>query len=280
MGFITFYEQTGGAQEILGSEGKPINKSVVEVFGRHNPPHDGHLATLDKANDIAMNEGGDKMFNTSHSQDTKKNPLPFREKLGFLKELAPQYADDWDDDENVRTVLGAASKAHKKGYKDFHFVGGSDRVDGIGDLLRKYNGNMYDFDNIYSHSAGERDPDEEGIGGLSASKMRKFAQGGDFDGFSAGIGGGKKMDLARRIFEATQKYGQKNEEWEVAPRYHQEYIREMYLDGMLYERGEIVESLTTGLIGKIHRTGTNHLICVTEDGIMFKNFVHEVQYCD
>ncbi len=278
MGFRTFYEQTGGAQEILGSEGQPVNKGVVEVFGRHNPPHDGHLKTLDKANDIAQNEGADMSLYTSRSQDPKKNPLPFREKLGFLKELAPQYADNWDDDEGIRTVLGAAAKAGQKGYKDFHFVGGSDRVGAMGDLLRRYNGNLYDFENIYSHSAGERDEEDEGVGGLSASKLRKFAEGGDFEGFSGGIGGGQKMELARRMFEAVRKYGQKNEDWEVAPRYNKEFIREMYLDGQLYEIGDIVESLSTGLIGKVHRCGTNHLICVTEEGIMFKDFVHDVQF--
>ena len=29
------------------------------------------------------------------------------------------------------------------------------------DLLRRYNGNLYEFDNIYSHSAGERDEDSD-----------------------------------------------------------------------------------------------------------------------
>ena len=40
--------------------------------------------------------------------------------------------------------------------------------------------------------------------------------------------------------------------------------------------GDLVESLNTGLIGKITRRGTNHLICVTEEGIMFKSWVSDL----
>jgi hypothetical protein len=277
MGFKSFYEQAGGAQGAL--EPKRMNDSVVEVFGRHNPPHLGHGMTFKHANDIAQNEGADQRFYTSRSQDPKKNPLPFRQKLGFLKELFPQHQEKWDDDENVRTILGAASKAHNDGYKNFHFVGGGDRRQGMEDLLRKYNGNLYDFDNIYSHSAGERDEDsDDPMMSLSASKLRRMVQSGDQAGFLEQFPGKDKREIAKRLFAALQMYGQKNEDWEVAPRYNQSTIREMYLDGKLYQVGDIVESLSSGLIGRVHRCGTNHLICVTEDGIMFKNFIHDVQY--
>jgi len=275
MGYKSFYEQIGGAKEAL--KPKRMNDSVVEVFGRHNPPHMGHGQTFKMANEIAGNEDADQKFYTSRSQDPKKNPLPFRQKLGFLKEMFPDHAEKWDDDENVRTILGAASKAHGEGYKNFHFVGGGDRRQGMEDLLRRYNGNLYDFDNIYSHSAGERDEDsDDPIMNLSASKLRRMVQQGDQPGFLENFG--DKGDIAKRLFQALQMYGQKNEDWEVAPRYNKEFIREMYLQGDLYKVGDVVESLSTGLIGSVHRCGTNHLICVTEDGIMFKNFIHDVQY--
>jgi hypothetical protein len=70
-------------------------------------------------------------------------------------------------------VLNAAQKAHGQGYKNFHYVGGDDRRQGIEDLLRRYNGNLYQFDNMYSHSAGPRDPDDAGVAGMSATKLRK-----------------------------------------------------------------------------------------------------------
>lgn len=302
MGFRTFYEQSGGAQDILSNQ-KRMSDDLVTVFGRHNPPHIGHGLTLDGADKLAGSIGdnapAEQRFYTSRSQDRKKNPLPFDLKTSFLKEMFPKHADKWDGDDNVRTILGAATKAHDQGYKNFHFVGGGDRRQGMEDLLRRYNGNLYDFDNIYSHSVGDRIEDEQEelrktdtsgmsdkakedlkkkilLAGMSASKMRRMAQSGDLENFTIGAGGNK--DLAKRIFDAVQMFGQKNEDWEIAPRYNQSTIREMYLAGYLYEEGDIVESMTSGLVGRVHRCGTNHLICVTEDNIMFKNFVHDVQY--
>ena len=117
MGYKSFYEQIGGAQEAL--KPKRMNDSVVEVFGRHNPPHMGHGQTFKMANEIAGNEDADQKFYTSRSQDPKKNPLPFRQKLGFLKEMFPDHAEKWDDDENVRTILGAASRHTEKVIRTF-----------------------------------------------------------------------------------------------------------------------------------------------------------------
>lgn len=68
----------------------------------------------------------------------------------------------------------------------------------------------------------------------------------------------------------------KNEEWEVAPRSNRVTIHERYSAGQLFKKGDIVESLTSGLRGTVHRCGANHLICVTEEGIMFKNFIYDV----
>ena len=258
-----------------------VSDSIVTTFGRHNPPHLGHKKTFDFANDIAGNEEADQRFYTSKSQDNKKNPLPFEVKLDHLKRMFPEHANKWDSDDRVRTILGAATKAGDQGYKNFHFIGGADRKQGMEDLLRKYNGNLYNFDNIYSHSAGERDEDsEDPIAQLSASRQRKMAMDGDLDGFAEGLGIGDNytMDDAKELFTSLRQFMQKNEEWEYDYRSNREHIRDLYLEGRLYTRGDMVESLSSGLIGEVHRCGTNHLICVTEDGIMFKNFIHDVTH--
>lgn len=264
---------------------KKIADDLVTIFGRHNPPHRGHGQTFKEATSIARNIGdtqeADQSFVTSRSQDPKKNPLPFQQKVNFLQRMFPEHAEKWDKDENVRTVLDVAKKAHGKGYKNFHFVGGGDRKQPMEDLLRKYNGNLYEFDNIYSHSAGERDPDsDDPIAKLSASGMRRAAMGGDMEKFSEGlpIGQNFNMDDAKQLFDQLRMYMQKNEEWEVDYRNNTGVIRNLYREGRLYDRGDVVESLSTGLVGSIHRCGSNHLICVTEDGIMFKSFVHDVQH--
>ena len=277
--FNTFFEEAGEAPQ---QEPQRLSEDAVTVFGRHQPPHLGHKLTLDRASDIAGSIGdkspADQIFYSSRSQDPKKNPLPYQMKLNFLKKMFPDHAEKWDSDENIRTILGAATKAHEKGYKNFHFVGGGDRRQPMEDLLRRYNGDLYNFDNIYSHSAGERDGDDF-LSQLSASKQRKFALDDDFDGFSQGITTGKDFsdDDARQLFDAIKMFSQVQEEWEVDSRNNQDYIRELYREGELFSEGDIVEHLTSGLIGEVHRCGTNHVIALTSDGIMFKSFLHDLQ---
>lgn len=275
----TFFEQAEIANE---QQPQRVADDAVAVFGRHQPPHLGHKLTLDKASDIAggigENTPADQIFYSSRSQDPKKNPLPYQLKMGFLKKMFPDHAEKWDDDDNVRTILGAATKAGEKGYKNFHFVGGSDRRQPMEDLLRRYNGNLYNFDNIYSHSAGDR-TGEDFLSQLSASKQRKLALSDDFDGFMDGILTGENFspDDARQLFDAVKQFSQVQEEWEVDARDNADYIRELYREGELFSEGDIVEHLTTGLIGEVHRCGTNHVIALTSDGIMFKSFIHDIQ---
>ena len=263
---------------------EPVNKRVsndmVATFGRYNPPHKGHLRTMDFASKLADDAGADQSFYASRSHDKKKNPLDYNMKIGQLKKMFPQHSQKWDTDDNVRTVLQAAKKASDRGYKNFHFVGGEDRRQSMEDLLRRYNDDLYKFDNIYAHSAGSREASaDDPIAGLSASGQRKFAMNDDFDGFKAGldIGDSYTEEDAAELFAMLRQFMQKNEDWEVDRHSHKEFIFELFSQGHLFQRGDTVESQTTGLRGRVHRCGANHLICVTEDGIMFKNFIYDVE---
>ena len=64
--------------------------------------------------------------------------------------------------------------------------------------------------------------------------------------------------------------------WEIAPRFDWESLREHFVGKKIYQVGELVENLNTGLVGRIIRRGTNYLICVTEDKIMFKSWIKDV----
>ena len=44
----------------------------------------------------------------------------------------------------------------------------------------------------------------------------------------------------------------------------------------IFNIGDMVESLNTGLVGEIIRRGTNYLISVTEDNMMFKSWTHDL----
>ena len=102
---------------------------------------------------------------------------------------------------------------------------------------------------------------------------------GDFDGFMGGLGIGQNYteEDARELFNSLRQYMVKNEDWEVDYRSNKEFIREVYSEGSLFRVGDLVESLSSGLRGHVRRCGANHLIVVTEDGVMFKNFIHDVQ---
>ena len=54
-------------------------------------------------------------------------------------------------------------------------------------------------------------------------------------------------------------------------------LRENYVKKNIFNIGEIVENLNHGLVGRIIRRGANHLICVTEDNIMFKSWIKDLK---
>jgi hypothetical protein len=57
---------------------------------------------------------------------------------------------------------------------------------------------------------------------------------------------------------------------------YEKTLRENYISGKIFNIGEWVENVNTGLVGKIIRRGTNYLICVTEDDVMFKPWIRDV----
>ena len=167
-------------------------------------------------------------------------------------------------------------KAHNDGYANVRIVGGADRVKEFEKLSTNYNGNLYNFDNIEVVSAGDRDPDSEGVEGLSASRMRLAASEGDFKTFRAGMPPDMKPKDARAIFDTVRQSMGVAEGWEIAPKFNYQVLRENYVSNNIFKIGQLVENLNTGLVGRIIRRGTNYLICVTEDKIMFKSWIKDV----
>ena len=108
--FLSEASQPGGMSFINPAyKSDEITDDLVTVFGRHQPPHMGHGKTFDKAHKLATELGdADQTFYSSRSQDPKKNPLPFMEKVRFLQQMFPKHAGKWDNDENVRTIIDAA----------------------------------------------------------------------------------------------------------------------------------------------------------------------------
>ena len=271
----------GGSEEEEG-EGKGGEKegeTVTLVFGRFNPPTIGHEKLLNGAKQVSGD--GDLRIYPSRSVDPKKNPLDTNQKTELMKKMFPDYSDDIINDESVKTIFDALKIANEDGYSNVKIVVGSDRVAEFDNLAQKYNGDLYDFEEIDTISAGERDEDAEGVAGMSASKMRKAAAEDDFDTFRKGIPDSLDDEAAKQMMTTVRKAMKVQTEswnlWEIAPKFDWKNLRENYVTGKIFKINQLVENLNTGLIGKIVRRGTNYLICVTEDNVMFKSWIRDIR---
>ena len=260
---------------------KPENKkdggSLTFGFGRFNPPTTGHEKLMDTISKTA-GEGGQYRVYPSRSQDAKKNPLDPREKIDYMRKLFPKHANAIVDDENTRTIFDVLKGAHAKGFKTVNVVVGSDRVKEFENLANKYNGQLYDFDKINIISAGERDASAKGVEGMSASKLRKAAMDDDYETFSSGISKNIDDKSTKKLYNTIQKAMRKvkSEAWQFAPKLAFDGLRESYIAKQIFRIGDVVENLNHGLIGKIIRSGANYVIAVTEDNIMFKSWLKDL----
>ena len=172
-----------------------ILKTAVFTFGRFNPPTTGHEILVNKIVTVASRNRSDAFVFLSSSQDSKKNPLDYKNKVKWMKKMFKprgqdifKYSKDQPND-----VMKAASLLHDEGYEQIIMVVGSDRINEFKKLLSQYNGvedkphGFYDFKKIDIESAGERDPDADDAAGMSASKLRSLAVDSDFDAFKTGL---------------------------------------------------------------------------------------------
>ena len=271
-------------KEEEGGEEKGDNPITI-AFGRFNPPTIGHGKLLDAAKKAAA--GGEMKIYPSRSQDDKKNPLDPDMKVSYMKKLFPDYEENIINDSDMKTIFDVLTTANEDGFKNVNIIVGADRQAEFENLATKYNGDLYDFDTIRVISAGVRDADAEGVEGMSASKMRKAVADDDFAAFKRGLPKGTKDADTQAVFDAVRtgmnikksaeaKKAVQKEMWQIAPKYDPRGLRENYFRKNIFNIGDMVESLTTGLIGKIIRRGTNYLISVTENNVMFKSWTHDL----
>jgi len=265
--------------EVQEPEGEATDngQSITVVFGRFNPPTIGHEKLLNSASKVAAGEKF-KIY-PSRTQDPKKNPLDPDTKISYMRKMFPKYGEQIINDENMKTIFDVLVKANEEGYSIVNIVVGSDRQSEFENLANKYNGDLYEFDEINVVSAGVRDADAEGVSGMSASKMRKAAAEDDFRSFRQGIP--KTLDDAEteRLFKSVKsamKLKENYQLWQIAPKCDMKNLRENYVRGKIFRIGDKVENLNTGIIGEVMRRGTNYLICITEDGSMFKSWIKDI----
>lgn len=185
---------------------KENEKHHVFAFGRMNPPTIGHAALVDKVKDVAAANNADHSIVLSHSHDSKKNPLTPEQKLKHARRFFPGAKIDVATREEP-TFIHHLRKLHKQGVTHLTMVAGSDRTEEYKKLLDKYNGpgKEFNFKKINVVSAGQRDPDAEGVSGMSASKMRSHAAERNFSEFKKGIPSHVHPEHAKELYNDVRK---------------------------------------------------------------------------
>ena len=252
-------------------------KSVVFAFGRFNPPTTGHEKLINKTKQVA---GSDEYrIYPSFSQNQNKDPLPHALKIAYMRKMFPKHKRNIIADRKAITAIDIATKLYDQGFRNLKMVAGSDRVKEFETLLKKYNGvegkrhGFYKFDNIDVVSAGERDPDAEGVSGMSASKMRYHANKGEYDDFADGLPKGFKD--GRKLFRDVRKYMGIREQKDMGVMNEYEELRDRYLTGQIWKIGDLVEA--KGIEGKIIQRGTNYITFNDSQGKVHKAWLHEIK---
>lgn len=257
-------------------------KTIYFTFGRMNPPTIGHEKLL---NALASKAGKSpyRVF-VSQSQDAKKNPLAYKDKVKVIRKMFPKYARNIMLNPKVKTAMDAASQLYNEGYVNLVMVVGSDRITEFETLLKKYNGQkgrhgFYNFNKINVVSAGDRDPDAEGVAGMSASKMRAAASSGDFTQFSQGIPKNVSNADTKAIYNMVRKGMGLKEAKETARHIQLEpvsEIRESYVNGQLFQEGDTVVIKDTGELAKVKTLGSNYVI-VEGSGNQYRKWLDAVE---
>ena len=251
--------------------------TIVFAFGRFNPPTTGHEKLIQKTVSVAGTNPW--RIYPSFTQNPKKDPLPHALKVAYMRKMFSKYKRNIIADADAKTAIMIAEKLYKEGFKNLVMVAGSDRIKEFSTLLNRYNdapdkrGNqLFKFDSVDVVSAGERDPDSEGVEGMSASKMRAAAVDGDIDSFLKGVPSG--FDDGKKLYRDVRKYMGIREERDMGDMTDFETVRDMYLTGKIWNAGDIVE--TNGIVGEVVRKGTNYLSFVDEDGKVHKAWLHDI----
>ena len=244
-------------------------KTVAFTFGRFNPPTIGHEKLCDA---VRRANPSDYKIYASQSQNPKKDPLQYAKKIAYMRQSFPKHKRNIvvSKARNVFEIL-----VELNNYENLIMVVGSDRVKEFDMLIKKYNGvasrhGFYEFKNVEVLSAGERDPDAEGVTGMSASKMRAAAANSDFDSFKQGTPLNDAQ--AKKLYFDVRKSMGIREELDLSDF---EVLRDLYLSEQIWNIGDLI--ITDEGCGEIIRRGTNYVSIIDEDNKVRKIWLHDIQ---
>jgi nicotinamide mononucleotide adenylyltransferase len=260
------------------------NKSFAFTFGRFNPPTIGH----EKLIRTVASQGMDFKIFLSRSQDAVKNPLSPSDKLKYMTKMFKNYASHiMVMPSNM--VLELATKIYNMGYRNVTMIVGSDRVAEFKSILNRYNDEKnrhgyYNFEKINIISAGERDPDEEGVTGMSASKLRDYARRGDLKNFKRGVPGNLSEKEKNELFFDVRKgmglsvslaaeFEPQNSKVKTLQEFEAQQVRDLYIREMIFNIGEQAHNVNLDIKGKVIRRGTNYIVLEDTNNNLHKSWI-------
>jgi len=261
-----------------------VNKSFAFTFGRFNPPTIGH----EKLIRTVASQGMDYKIFLSRSQDSVKNPLSPSDKLKYMTKMFRNYASHiMVMPSNM--VLELATKIYNMSYRNITMVVGSDRVAEFKSILNRYNDEKnrhgyYNFEKINIISAGERDPDEEGVTGMSASKLRDYARRGDLKNFKRGVPGNLSEKEKNELFFDVRKgmglsvslaaeFEPQNSKVKTLQEFEAQQVRDLYIREMIFNIGEQAHNVNLDIKGKVIRRGTNYIVLEDTNNNLHKSWI-------
>ena len=263
------------AQSEARAVGEALDKAnkLIFAFGRFNPPTTGHAKLMKEVITQARKNNANHIVYASASTDRRSNPLDVNTKVKFMKKMFPQN--------NIKAAGGTERtfmevlKFYNKMYGEIIMIAGSDRVREFQALADKYNGKDYNYKSIKLVSSGERDPDAEGVSGMSASKMREMAKNNDYRNFKSGVTGLSDSET-RELFNAVKKGMGIREGIESFTNFLNNDLREEYHQERVFNVGDMVEHMD-GTMGMIVRRGSNYVSMEGDDGLIKKAWLYDIQ---
>lgn len=188
------------------------SRAIVAHFGKWRIPHAGYDVVTDKVKSLAQQHGADHEIALSGAS----NPLSFDQKVKHARKMFP--GTNITSDRHT-TFLQHLSDLHRRGYREVHYVVGSDRVKEFKDAIERYNGKpdkkgnvLFNFDKVHIHQAGdEREEGASGVTGSSSTMQEKHAANNDFKSFAANSPRNAKPADVRSLFNDVRKNTKLNE---------------------------------------------------------------------
>jgi hypothetical protein len=187
-------------------------------------------------------------------------------------------------DKKLKTIFDAMVSFYNEGFKRVVIVAGSDRVNEYDITLNKYNGKkarhgFYNFEKISVLNAGNRDPESKGVEGVSGTKLRGYAESGDFTKFAQYMPKKLSNSEAKQVYNAVRQGLGLKEQKEFKNHVQLKpvsQIRESYVDGKLFDIGDTVVIKETGEVASVKHLGTNYVI-VEKSGNQYRKWLDAVE---